>query len=74
MTFSDALSVIFTVLGGIVNVLMSVLLFGVPLGAFFVIAFIISNLLSTVFGIEKQEVQTFSQWNQSQKKSRKPKK
>lgn len=67
MSLADALNVIWLVVGGIVDVLMSVLLFGVPLGAFFVVAFIISRVLSTVFDIESDDVSSFSQWNQSKK-------
>lgn len=52
MTLSDGIAVISSVLGGIVNLLMSISLFGVPIGVFFVGAFIVSVIMQYVFSLE----------------------
>lgn len=52
MNLSDGIAVISAVLGGIVNLLMSISLFGIPIGVFFVSAFIVSVIMQYVFSLE----------------------
>lgn len=55
MSLSEGLNVISTALGSIVNVLMSISLFGIPLGVFFIGAFIVSVVDSFVFSVDSSE-------------------
>lgn len=54
MSLSDGLDVIAIPVRGLVNILMSISLFGVPLGAFFVGAFIVRMVMKYVFAVESE--------------------
>lgn len=55
MALSEGLSVISTVISGIVNVFMSISLFGIPIGVFFIGAFVVSLIVSTVFSVDSPD-------------------
>lgn len=54
MTLSGALDIIAVPLRGIVNLLMTISLFGVPIGAFIIGAFIVRMILKYVFAVETE--------------------
>lgn len=53
MTLADALSVLSTLFGTILNFLNSVQLFGVSLSVFIIAAFICSSLMTLIFDIDR---------------------
>lgn len=55
MSLSEGLNVISTALAAIVNVLMGISLFGIPLGVFFIGAFIVSVVVSFVFSVDSSQ-------------------
>lgn len=55
MSLSESLNIVSTVLGAIVNLFMSISLFGIPLGVFFIGAFIVSVVVSSVFSVDFSE-------------------
>lgn len=55
MSLSEGLNVISTALGAIVNVLMSISLFGIPLGVYFIGSFICYAVVSYIFSVDSSE-------------------
>lgn len=49
MTLSDGLDIIFSMFSGVFNILMSVQLFGIPIGLFIISAFVVSCIMKYVF-------------------------
>ena len=51
MALSEGLNIIFSVVSGILNVLMQVNVFGVPLGIFVIGAFVVGCIMGFVFDV-----------------------